>query len=297
MNDNRTSVTVLGLGRIGATIAEIFLRNGHPTTVWNRSSGKAAHLDELGAVRAATPAAAVAAGALIVVTAADTPAGAAILASASEALRGRTVLNLATGRPDEARELASWIAERDGHYLDGGILGVPQTLGTPDTMVMYSGSPEAQAAHGDTIAELGTAKYLGADAGLAALHDMAVLAGMYGLFGGFFQAAAMVGSAGLPTGEFTEAFLMPWLRSIIDVLPTLAEEIDSRQFEVNFSDLAGNRAGLRNIRTASRDQGVATDLLDPLQRMFDEQAELGNGADSFTRVVSGLLGAAVSERS
>ncbi|MFD0365810.1 NAD(P)-dependent oxidoreductase [Nocardia sp. GCM10030253] len=297
MNDNRTPVTVLGLGRIGATIAEIFLRNGHPTTVWNRSSGKAAQLDELGAVRVETVGEAVAASALIVVAAADTATSAAVLASAPDAVRGRTVVNLATGRPDEARELAAWIAEHHGQYLDGGILGVPQTLGTPDTMVMYSGSPEGQAEHGETIAELGTAKYLGSDAGLAALHDMAVLAGMYGLFSGFFQAVAMVDSESFPVGEFTESFLMPWLRSIIDVLPTMAAEIDSRQFEVNFSDLAANQAGLRNIRAASRNQGVATDLLDPLQRIFDEQVELGNGADSFTRAVSGILGVAVPSKS
>ncbi|MEV0293368.1 NAD(P)-binding domain-containing protein [Nocardia sp. NPDC050710] len=288
MNDSRTPVTVLGLGRMGAAIAEIFLRNGHPTTVWNRSPGKAIQLDAAGAHRAGTLAAAVDAGRLIVVAVNDTGAAAALLADRTSPLDGRTVLNVSTGRPDEARDLATWVADHGGHFLDGGILGVPQTLATPDTLLMYSGAPEAQAEHGDTIAELGTAKYLGADAGLAGLHDMAVLAGMYGLFGGFFQAVAMVGTERFAAGEFTADFLGPWLRSVLELLPTLAAEIDSGEFPVNFSDLAVNQAGLINIRKASRNQGVATDLLDPLQRLFDRQVELGNGADSFTRAVSGL---------
>lgn len=293
MNDNPTSVTVLGLGRMGATIAEIFVRNGHPVTVWNRSPGKATQLDLLGAVRAETVAEAVSAGSLIVTAVADTGSAARLLEPVAAAISGRTVLNVATGRPDEARELAAWIADRGGGFLDGGILGVPQTLGTPDTLLMYSGATEAEAEHAATIAELGTTRYLGADAGLAGLHDMAVLAGMYGLFGGFFQAVAMVDSENVTAGAFTDSFLVPWLRSLLDMLPVLAAEIDSREFPVNFSDLAVNQAGLRNILVSSHNQGVATDLLDPLQKLFDEQVEQGNGADSFTRAVSGLLGSAV----
>ncbi|MEU1549326.1 NAD(P)-binding domain-containing protein [Nocardia sp. NPDC005745] len=289
MNDNRTPVTVLGLGRIGATIAEIFLRNGHPTTVWNRSADKGTGLEELGATRAVSPAEAIAAGRLVVSAPADTEAAATLLGSVPGGLDGRTILNVATGRPDEARELFTAIDARDGHFLDGAILGVPQTLGTPDTLLMYSGSPVAQAEHGATIAELGNATYLGADAGLAGLHDMAVLAGMYGMFGGFFQAVAMVAGEDFTAGEFTEGFLVPWLRALLDMLPVLAAEIDSREFPVNFSDLEVNRAGLSNILTTSRGQGVATVLLDPLLRLFEAEVERGNGAASFTRALVGLL--------
>ncbi|MEU4342581.1 NAD(P)-binding domain-containing protein [Nocardia sp. NPDC023852] len=296
MNDNRTPVTVLGLGRIGATIAEIFLRNGHPTTVWNRSADKGTRLAELGARRAPTPAEAIAAGRLIVVAVADTGGAAALLGSTPGGLDGRTILNVATGRPDEARALDSALSGRGGYFLDGGILGVPQTLGTPDTLLVYSGSPIAQAEHADTIVELGNAKYLGADAGLAGLHDMAVLAGMYGMFGGFFQAVAMVGSENFTAGEFTDSFLVPWFRALLDMLPVLAAEVDSGKFPVNYSDLAVNQAGLANIRTVSRAQGVPTDLLDPLQRLFDAEVERGNGSASFTRAVAGLIGSGAASR-
>ncbi|TLG04660.1 NAD(P)-dependent oxidoreductase [Nocardia cyriacigeorgica] len=288
MTDNSTSVTVLGLGRIGAALAELFLRNGHPTTVWNRTPGKADHLDGLGARRTESVAEAIGAGELIVVAGVDTETATALVGEAGELVAGRDVLNVATGRPDQARELATLVTERGGRFLDGAILGVPQTLGSTDTLFLYSGSPEAQQRHADTLAELGTVNYLGADAGLAGLHDMAVLAGMYGLFGGFFQAVAMVDSEGVGAVPFTEDYLIPWLRSLLDLLPGLAAEIDSREFPVNFSDLAANRIGLDNIRTAARNQGVSTELLDPLQRLFDTQTELGRGADSFTAAVTGL---------
>src|SRR5690606_4015839 len=101
-----------------------------------------------------------------------------------------------TGRPDEARELGTWLAEHGAEYLDGGVLGVPQTLATPESVIIYSGSATAQARHGQLLAALGTARYLGADHGLASLNDMAILAGMYGLFSGYFHSVAMVDTEG-----------------------------------------------------------------------------------------------------
>ncbi|WP_143861529.1 NAD(P)-dependent oxidoreductase [Nocardia amikacinitolerans] len=290
---SKTSVTVLGLGRMGAAIAEVFLRNGHPTTVWNRTPGKAIHLDELGARRADDVAEAVAASELIVTVLADTAAAGDQLLPLGAALHGRTVLNVATGRPDTARELADRLAEHGARFLDGGVFGVPQTVGTPDALLVYSGETGAQAEFAEVIAEFGATKYVGADAGLAALHDMAVLGGMYGLFGGFFQATAMVHTERVAAVDFTDTFLVPWLRALLDMLPTLAAEIDSREFPVNFSDLAVNAAGLADIRTTSRNQGVATDLLDPLQRLFDAEVERGHGTASFTRAFAGLLDAPV----
>ncbi len=289
MTINRTSVTVLGLGRIGAALAELFLRNGHPTTVWNRTPGKAPQLDELGARRTDSAADAIAASELIVIAGVDTATATALIGEAGVLVAGHDVLNVATGRPDQARELATLVGELGGQFLDGAILGVPQTLGTADTLFLYSGSAEAEQRHADTLAELGMVNYLGADAGLAGLHDMAVLAGMYGLFGGFFQAVAMVDSEGVGATTFTADHLLPWLRSLLDLLPTLAAEIESREFPVNFSDLAANRVGLDNIRTAAHNQGVSSELIDPLQRLFDRQDELGHGADSFTAAISGLL--------
>ncbi|WP_431964295.1 NAD(P)-dependent oxidoreductase [Nocardia sp. bgisy134] len=286
---SKASVTVLGLGRMGTAIAEVFLRNGHPTTVWNRTPGKAIHLDELGARRADNVADAVAAGELIVTVLADTAAAGDQLAPLGSALNGRTVLNVATGRPDTARELADRLAEHGARLLDGGIFGVPQTVGTPDTLLVYSGAADAEAEFADVVRELGATRYVGTDAGLAALHDMAVLGGMYGLFGGFFQATAMVHTEQVSAVDFTDTFLVPWLRALLDMLPTLAAEIDSREFPVNFSDLAVNATGLVDIRTTSRNQGVATDLLDPLQRLFDAEVERGHGTASFTRAFAGLV--------
>ncbi|MFC8530846.1 NAD(P)-dependent oxidoreductase [Nocardia sp. NPDC057227] len=278
-----TPVTVLGLGRMGAAIAALLLRTGHPVTVWNRTPGRGDGLT--GATVATELAAAVAASPLIVSVSASTTAAAETLLPLGSALRGRTVLNVATGRPDQARDLAAALERHGARFLDGAMLAVPQTLGTPESVLLHSGSESARAEYADVLAAWGTARYLGADPGAAALHDMAVLGGMYGLFAGFFQATAMVGGS---ARGFTDDLLLPWLRSVLDLLPMLADEIDSGEYPVSFSDLAVNRSGLADIQATAAGAGVRTDLLDPLLRVFEEQEAAGHGSDSFSRAVAAL---------
>ncbi|MFC3964665.1 NAD(P)-dependent oxidoreductase [Nocardia jiangsuensis] len=283
-----TPVTVLGLGRMGAAIAALLLRTGHPVTVWNRTPGRGADLT--GATVATELADAVAASPLIVSVSASTTTAAETLLPLGPALRGRTVLNVATGRPDQARDLAAALEPHGARFLDGAMLAVPQTLGTPESVLLHSGSESARAEYADVLAAWGTARYLGTDPGAAALRDMAVLGGMYGLFAGFFQATAMVGGSARP---FTDDLLLPWLRSVLDLLPMLADEIDSGEYPVSFSDLAVNRSGLADIQATATGAGVRTGLLDPLLRIFEEQEAAGHGTASFSRAVAALHPAAV----
>lgn len=82
--DGSTTVSVLGLGMLGASLARAFLDHGHATTVWNRSSVKADELVGRGAVRAATAEEAVAASQVVVVCVSDYAAARSILDTSAE---------------------------------------------------------------------------------------------------------------------------------------------------------------------------------------------------------------------
>jgi 3-hydroxyisobutyrate dehydrogenase-like beta-hydroxyacid dehydrogenase len=72
MSDARhTPVTVVGLGLMGQALAEAFLCDGHPTTVWNRTAAKADRLVAQGAKLADSVGDAVAASPLVVVCVSD----------------------------------------------------------------------------------------------------------------------------------------------------------------------------------------------------------------------------------
>ena len=109
-----------------------------------------------------------------------------ILTPAGSALVGRVLVNLTNGRPQQAREMAEWVASQGAEYLDGGIMATPLMIGQPHSLVLYSGPEAVFHTYQTTLELLGTGKYLGADPGLASLHDLALLSGMYGVFAGFF---------------------------------------------------------------------------------------------------------------
>ena len=112
------AVTVVGLGRMGAALAGAFLNGGHATTVWNRAAAKADPLVARGAVRATTTAEAFSASRLVVICVLDNDAVRQLLHPLAGKLTGRVLVNLSTGTPAEARELAGWAAGQGAEYLD-----------------------------------------------------------------------------------------------------------------------------------------------------------------------------------
>jgi NADPH-dependent reductive aminase-like, C-terminal domain len=75
-------------------------------------------------------------------------------------------------------------------------------IGAPHSSVLYSGARRFFDDNGALFQTWGRAEYFGDDAGLAALYDVALLAGMYVMFAGFMHGAAMVRPAGVTAKEF-----------------------------------------------------------------------------------------------
>ncbi|MBL1090638.1 MULTISPECIES: imine reductase family protein [Streptomyces] len=281
-------VTVIGLGNLGRAIAGALLRDGHPVTVWNRSPARAEPLVARGATAAATVAEAIAAADLVIVALLDSPAAHEVLTGAAGAVGGRALVNLTSGGPEDARALAAWAAQHGAEYLHGAVYAVPQTIGTAQSSVTYSGSAAAHRRWRAPLDLLGKGTFLGADAGRASGYDVAVLAGMYGMLGGFFHAAAMAKAAGISTAELTPR-LVSWLTDLFPALATFAEEIDSGDYTTGESSLAMNATGLETIIRASQTQGIPASTLAPLKALIDRQVAGGHGSESLARVAELLL--------
>ncbi|RKN10847.1 NAD(P)-binding domain-containing protein [Streptomyces radicis] len=260
-------VAVIGLGAMGRALAAAFLAAGRPVTVWNRTAARADELVERGAVRAASPAEALAAAPLVVVCLLDHATMREVLAPAAAGLRGRTLVNLTNGSPAGAAEMAAWVGGHGGEYLDGGIMAVPTTVATPGAFVLYSGERRIFDAHREALAELGDARHLGEDIGLAALHDLALLGAMNLMFDGFHHAVALATSRKEGSAVGVTELLVPWLTSMLGLLPAFAAEVDAELATGEeprlIQGLDVQFAALANIMAASREAGVSTAPLEP----------------------------------
>ena len=137
-----TNVSLVGLGSMGAALGRALLSGGRGLTVWNRNAAKAAPLVAAGAAVAPDLASAVAASPILVICIDDYAATRAILEApeVSRQLAGRTVVQLSTGTPNEAREAEAWFRDRGATYLDGAIMVFPDGIGAPDTLILFAGT-------------------------------------------------------------------------------------------------------------------------------------------------------------
>ncbi|GAB7185455.1 NAD(P)-binding domain-containing protein [Kitasatospora sp. Ki12] len=279
------AVTVLGLGAMGTALADAFLAAGHPTTVWNRTAAKAEPLVARGAVAAASPQAAVTAHQLIVACVLDYDTLRAVLSGQEAALAGRTLVNLTSGSPEQARELADWAAGIGLAYLDGAIMITPPGIGGPDAVLLYSGAPDVLARHRVTLAALGEPVDLGPDAGIAGLYDTALLGLMWSVLSGWLHGAALVGADGVQAADFTPVATR-WLSgAVVGFIGRYAAQLDARTYPGDDASLDIHLAAMDHLLHASRARGVDT----ALPEVFADQARraiaAGHGADSYARLI------------
>ncbi|EOM76188.1 hypothetical protein Rrhod_2554 [Rhodococcus rhodnii LMG 5362] len=268
---------------MGTPIAAAFIDAGYRTIVWNRSPGKADALASRGAEPAATAAEAVAAAPLVVAPLLDHVAVRQTLVPATAALQGRTVVNLANSTPDQARDLAAWVAGHGAAYLDGAMMALPDSVATREGFFLYSGSEEAFTRYRSALEVMAPAHYFGADPGGAEIHDLAVLGTGYGALSGFLHSLAILHGTGTSPEHFA-ALAARWLNGLAAFLPELAREIDAAHYTDGISTIDLNRAAVDGIVELGRASGVSAATHEPLRDLLHRSSDNGRGKDSFSSV-------------
>ncbi|MEE6257749.1 NAD(P)-dependent oxidoreductase [Plantactinospora sonchi] len=273
-------VTVLGLGRMGTALAGALLAAGHPTTVWNRDPARVAAPVARGAVAADTVGDAILASPLVLVTVTDYRAVHEVLGASAASLTGRTVVNLATGTPEEVRAVAERVAAAGADYLDGAMMALPQTVATPEAFFLYSGSRHAFDAHRTTLDVLATSHFLDRDPAVAELWDLALLGSGYAVLAGFLHSLALLHTAQVPPTAFVP-LVTRWLHGMLAFMPELAEEVEFRSYGAGVSPVALNRVAVGNLVRTSTLRGVDAEVHAPLRALLDRRTADGHGTDSF----------------
>ncbi|MFE0412757.1 NAD(P)-dependent oxidoreductase [Streptomyces tendae] len=283
--DARIPLTVLGAGAMGTALVRAWLAAGHPVTVWNRTPSRTEALAAEGATVAASAAEAVSAGRLVIACLLDDASVGAALDGAD--LAGRDLVNLTTGTPAEGRARAVWAAERGARFLDGGIMAVPPMIGSPGSggYVFYSGSADLFEEHRATLAVPAGTRFVGTDPGFAALHDVALLSAMYGMFAGMAHAFALIGPEDIAPEDFAP-LLVSWLGAMSGSAHQAADQLASGDYGKDVaSGLAMQVAGSATLLRTAEEQKVSTELLTPYLALMERRLAEGHGEEGTTGVV------------
>lgn len=282
-----TSIAIIGLGPMGQALASATLKAGHPTVIWNRSPDKAAALVARGATLAATAAEAAQHASLVVGCLRDYAAFRMILGGI-DGWPGATLVNLTTGQPGEARDLADWAGKRGIDYLEGAILTPTPMIGTPAAAILYCG-PEAifEAARSTLTAFGGTPAYLGEDYGAAAAYDMALLDLFSTVVSGIVHSFALASAEGISPRGFAG-----YATGIGGLLPEMisrfAGQLEEGRFPGERSTIASAGSGISHIIEVASKHDIDTGVLRATKAVIDSAIEAGHGEDGLARLAQSL---------
>lgn len=284
-NEAREKVSVIGLGSMGSAIANAFVSKGFDVTVWNRDAAKAAPLVAAGATAATDLTAAIKASSLVVSIVSDYKVSAKIFEGIDAGLlRDRTLVQLSTGTPKEAREFDAWVQQNGGRALNGDILAWPRQVGTAEATITMAGSETAFTEFEDTLKALGTISYVGTEPGASAVLFNSVMAYLAGSWIGFVHGALITENAGLPVDAFGSL--------IADISPMLAEEsrhmgrvIHHGKFTDPESTIHTTALDLHMLVQHSKEAGISSDLPEFAANLFQRAVDAGFGKEEHAAII------------
>jgi 3-hydroxyisobutyrate dehydrogenase-like beta-hydroxyacid dehydrogenase len=278
------TVSVLGLGWMGAAIANTLVREGHVVTVWNRSAEKSAPFSGRAEI-APTVLAAVESSDMVFVCVLNYEASDELLRAPNvmAALSGKTLVQFSSGTPERAREAGRWAHAHHVSYLDCTMSGGPQNIGSDLGTFFYTGPREAFEALRDVVTPLiGTTTYCGEEMGYAAALDFARLGTFTGLLAVLGNVMSLLDAEGVPLDDFVPT--VPFLsRGFLD---GVVAAITADQYPSGQAALTTWKAWADEFVQAERDADIDPRVAGLVRDYLALGVERGHGGDDIYAILS-----------
>lgn len=196
-------ISIIGLGQMGRRIAQLYSEAGFDVTAWNRTTNKDFKLPQVKI--AATLEDAIGQNLLTIICVYDNAATGQILKALPDPgiLRGRTLVNLTTGSPNEVEALEKFLQQQGGNYLNGAIQVAPDQMGLPETTILMGGEPSSMKKYTADLKVLGgNLRVLGDAAAASSAMDLATLTWLYGSYMGLMYGVKLCQAFGLKLQDF-----------------------------------------------------------------------------------------------
>jgi 3-hydroxyisobutyrate dehydrogenase-like beta-hydroxyacid dehydrogenase len=284
-----TAVAVLGLGSMGASLADALSDAGHDLVVWNRGVERRARFSGRASVADSVLEACLAAE-TVAVSLHDHASYMDVLAEddVASALRGKQVIQFTTDMPEEAEHLGAWAAERGIELLEAAVLAFPADIGTERALIVYSG-PRAVYDRTAAIRDAfgGRSYHAGERFGAASVVDVAVLGLFYGGALAFLQGAELCARHGIAIGVYSEV-QQAWVPALASMFETAEPMLSAERFDGDQAPLELHRFGADHVRTAVARAGLQTGYMDAVVEALERAIGHGHGEHELPAMVAGL---------
>jgi 3-hydroxyisobutyrate dehydrogenase-like beta-hydroxyacid dehydrogenase len=275
----------IGLGKMGAAIAENILKAGHEVTVWNRSPEPIAELVKKGARPAASPEETMQGDALFSMLASDAAMRAVGLDGKllHHAAKGLIHANMATISTTFAREMAAAYEKHGLHYVAAPVFGRPDAAEAAKLIVVAGGADAQIKTLSPVFEAIGVRTVLaGVEPEKANLFKIAGNFMIIAALETMGEAFALLKKGGVDAGQFHEVMSSALFAGRVYQgygAAILSEKFEPAGFEMKLglkdSDLA---------RNAAKELGMTMPLADLASSHFTHGIDKGMGEKDWAAI-------------
>ena len=274
----RMRIGFVGLGTMGAPVANNLRKAGYTVTVWNRTPSKAEPIVKKGAAQATTPRACATGQDLVFTCLADEKALETVLEGPEGILAGLrpgdVFVDVSTSGTREARSIEARVRERGGSFVAAPLLG-SKAFAEKAQLVVIAGGPAAALERARPALHAISARLIELDEPVhAALMKLTVNSVGGAMMAGFGEALALGVSGGLEVAEIIETIQASGFHSPLYL--TKGEKIMNGDFAPRFA-IALAEKDERLAQEAAAEQGAKMPIGSAVRRLFSDAIESGRG--------------------
>jgi 3-hydroxyisobutyrate dehydrogenase len=281
----RMRIGFLGLGTMGAPLANNLRKAGYAITVWNRTGARAATLVEKGAEPARTPRECAAGKDLVFTCLTDEQALEEVLEGPEGVLAalapGDLLVDTSTAGTRAARSLRERVEARGAQLVAAPLLGSKAAAEKAQLVVVAGGPAAARERARPALHAISARLFELDDAVQAALMKLVVNAVGGAMVTAFGEALALGASGGLPLLQMLDTLQASGFHSPIYLMK--GEQLAKRDLAPRFQ-LALAEKDQRLAQEAAADQGARMPLNETVRRLLREAIDAGHGEEDMCAV-------------
>jgi 3-hydroxyisobutyrate dehydrogenase-like beta-hydroxyacid dehydrogenase len=281
----------LGLGTMGAPMANNLRKSGHAVTVWNRTAAKAEPLVKKGAKSAPTPREAASGQDLVFLCLSDEKAVEAVLDGADGVLaglqKGAVLVDVSTAGVRSAKEVEEKVNARGASFVAAPLLGSKAAAEKAQLTIVAGGPAAAREkarpalrALSARVIELETAPH-------AALMKLVVNSVGGAMMAAYAEALALGASGGIDLAKMVETLQASGFHSPLFLMK--GEQILARDWTPRFA-VALAEKDQRLAQEAAKDQGARMPVNAAVRALFGDAIQAGHGGDDMASVADVYFG-------
>ncbi|OFX24637.1 MAG: 6-phosphogluconate dehydrogenase [Anaeromyxobacter sp. RBG_16_69_14] len=274
----RMRIGFLGLGTMGAPLANNLRKAGYVVTVWNRTAEKADVIVKKGATLARTPRECASDKDLVFTCLSDEKALEAVLEGSQGVLAGLKagdiLVDTSTSGTRAARSVELRVRDRGGSFVAAPLIG-SRAGAEKAQLVIVAGGPAATREKARPALRAMSARLIELDDAVqAALMKLVVNAVGGAMIAGFGEALALGASGGLDVAKVVETVQASGFHSPLYLMK--GEQILEEDWDAGFAISLAEK-DQRLAQEAAADQGAKMPLNSTVRRIFADAVESGRG--------------------